>query len=151
MNISSTVNLLEWNSVVSNNQTLFGITRWVDLEWGFVYEVQGFFSKYYKLWPPFSLFRLRKKGTKTDMFSSSIASILLSKSIHNEKCHHILFYHPKKLLYQLYHTILQYTQHPISYLHHLFSKILISQPLSLSSSPLSIFSLSLSSSSFFWV
>ena len=35
-----------------------------------------------------------------------------SKSISNRKCHPILFYHPKKLLYQLYHTNWQHTQHP---------------------------------------
>ena len=44
--------------------------------------------------------------------------------------------------YFINYTI-QYTQHRISYLHHLFIKILISQPLSLSSSPLCLFPLSL--------
>ena len=36
----------------------------------------------------------------------------------------ILFYHPKKQLYQLYHTILQYTQHPKTLLFYHFIKIL---------------------------
>ena len=35
---------------------------------------------------------------------------VLLKSIPIRKLHLILFYHPKKLLYQLYHTILQYIQ-----------------------------------------
>ena len=34
-----------------------------------------------------------------------------SQSIHISKFYHILFYHPKKLIYQLYHTILQYSQY----------------------------------------
>ena len=46
------------------------------------------------------------------------------KSIHNRKCHHILFYHLKKLLYQLYYIILQYTQHPKTLLFYHFIKIL---------------------------
>ena len=33
-------------------------------------------------------------------------------SITIEECYSILFYHFKKLLYQLYHTILQYILHP---------------------------------------
>ena len=34
-----------------------------------------------------------------------------TESIHIPKFYLILFYHSKKLLYQLYHTILQYSQH----------------------------------------
>ena len=37
------------------------------------------------------------------------------KSIHIPKFYPIRFYHPKNLLYQLYHTILQYSQHPNFY------------------------------------
>ena len=40
-----------------------------------------------------------------------IGIVLTCKSIHNGECYPILFYHIKKLIYQLYHTILQYTQH----------------------------------------
>ena len=36
---------------------------------------------------------------------------LHAKSIRIRKCYSILFYHLKKLLYQLYHTILQHSQH----------------------------------------
>ena len=39
-------------------------------------------------------------------------------SIRIRKCHSILFYHLKKLLYQLYHTILQHTQHPKILFYH---------------------------------
>ena len=46
------------------------------------------------------------------------------KSIHNGKCHTILFYHPKKLFYQLYHIILQYTQHPNFYFTIQYIKII---------------------------
>ena len=46
------------------------------------------------------------------------------KSISIEECYSILFYHPKKLLYQLYHTILQYTLHPKTLLFYFFIKIL---------------------------
>ena len=35
----------------------------------------------------------------------------LHKSIHISKFYLIIFYHLKKLFYQLYHTILQYSQH----------------------------------------
>ena len=45
-------------------------------------------------------------------------------SIHNGSCHPILFYHPKKLLYQLYNIILQYTQHPNFYFIILLIKII---------------------------
>ena len=48
----------------------------------------------------------------------------LSKSISIEECYSVLFYHPKKLLYQLYHTILQYTLHPKTLLFYFFIKIL---------------------------
>ena len=41
----------------------------------------------------------------------SLRFLFSSSSIHIQKCYHILFYHPKKLLHQLYHIILQYTQH----------------------------------------
>ena len=47
------------------------------------------------------------------------------KSISSQFCHPILFYYTKKLLYQLYHTILQYTQHPKSLLFYHFIKIYI--------------------------
>ena len=40
------------------------------------------------------------------------------------KCHPILFYYLKKLFYQLYHTILQYTQHSKTLLFYHFIKIL---------------------------
>ena len=67
--------------------------------------------------------------------------ILLTQSIHSQKFYHILFYHLKKLLYQLYNIILQYTQHSnfyftilrikIIYLHnkiiHLYNKIIYSK------------------------
>ena len=46
------------------------------------------------------------------------------KSISIEECYSILFYHLKKLLYQLYHTILQYTLHPKTLLFYFFIKIL---------------------------
>ena len=46
------------------------------------------------------------------------------KSIHSRFCYLILFYHPKKLLYQLYHIILQYTQHPNFYFPILLIKII---------------------------
>ena len=46
------------------------------------------------------------------------------QSIANQFCHPILFYNPKKLFYQLYHTILQYTQHPKTLLFYHFIKIL---------------------------
>ena len=42
----------------------------------------------------------------------------------NGKCHPIIFYHLKKLLYQLYHTILQYIKHPKTLLFYHFIKIL---------------------------
>ena len=41
-----------------------------------------------------------------------LRNIWTLKSIHIKKYYSILFYRPKKLLYQLYHTILQYFQHP---------------------------------------
>ena len=47
-----------------------------------------------------------------------------SKSIHIQISYLILFYHPKKLFYQLYHTILQYTQHPNFYFSILLIKII---------------------------
>ena len=46
------------------------------------------------------------------------------QSISIEECHSILFYHPKKLFYQLYHTILQYIIHPKTLLFYFFIKIL---------------------------
>ena len=49
---------------------------------------------------------------------------LACKCIHIQKCLPILFYHPKELLYQLYHIILQYTQHPKNLLFYHFIKIL---------------------------
>ena len=49
---------------------------------------------------------------------------LACKCIHIQKCLPILFYHPKELLYQLYHIILQYTQHPKNQLFYHFIKIL---------------------------
>ena len=48
---------------------------------------------------------------------------LISKNISIEECYSIVFYHPKKLLYQLYHTILQYTLHPKTLLFYFFIKI----------------------------
>ena len=51
-------------------------------------------------------------------------SFLACKCIHVRKCHPILFYHPKKLFYQLYYTILQHTQHPKNLLFYHFIKIL---------------------------
>ena len=50
------------------------------------------------------------------------------KSIHNGKYHPILFYNLKKLLYQLYHIILQCTQHPKTLLFYHFIKILFFNP-----------------------
>ena len=47
--------------------------------------------------------------------------VVSCKSISIRKCYFILFYYPKKLLYQLYHTILQYFQQPkllFSYFTH---------------------------------
>ena len=49
---------------------------------------------------------------------------LVFKSIHNWKCHLILVYHFKKLFYQLYHTILQHTQHSNFYFPILLVKII---------------------------
>ena len=46
------------------------------------------------------------------------------KSIHSQKFHPILFYHLKKLLCQLYNTILQYTHHPNFYFPILLIKII---------------------------
>ena len=46
------------------------------------------------------------------------------KSIHNRKFYHILFYHPKKSLYQLFNTILPYIQHPNFYFLILLIKII---------------------------
>ena len=40
------------------------------------------------------------------------------------KFYSILFYHQKKLLYQLYHIILQHTQHPIFYFPIQYIKII---------------------------
>ena len=48
----------------------------------------------------------------------------LIKSISNRKCHPISLYHFKKLFYQLYHTILQNTQHPKTLLFYHSIKIL---------------------------
>ena len=45
-------------------------------------------------------------------------------SISIEECYSILFYHFKKLLYQLYYIILQYTLHPKTLLFYFFIKIL---------------------------
>ena len=45
-------------------------------------------------------------------------------SIHNRKCHPILFYHLKKAINQLYHVILQYTQYLKTLLFYHFIKIL---------------------------
>ena len=42
----------------------------------------------------------KKKNTE------GIGIVLTCRSIRNGKCYHILSYHLKKLLYQLYHTIL---------------------------------------------
>ena len=39
----------------------------------------------------------------------------ITESIHISKFYLIIFYHSKKILYQLYHTILQYSQHPYFY------------------------------------
>ena len=50
--------------------------------------------------------------------------LYLPKSISIEECYSILFYHLKKLLYQLYHSILQYTLHPKTLLFYFFIKIL---------------------------
>ena len=47
-----------------------------------------------------------------------------SKSIHSQKFYPILFYHLKKPLYQLYNTILQYSQHPNFYFPILLIKII---------------------------
>ena len=47
-----------------------------------------------------------------------------SYSIRIRKCYPILFYHLKKLLYQLYNTILQYTQHRNFYFLILLNKII---------------------------
>ena len=61
----------------------------------------------------------------------------LFKSIHNGFSHPILFYHLKKLLYQLYYTILQYSQHPFYFLIqyikiiYLYNKISLSLSLSI--------------------
>ena len=49
---------------------------------------------------------------------------MATKSIHNRFSYLILFYHPKKLFYQLYHTILQYTQYPNFYFPILLIKII---------------------------
>ena len=46
------------------------------------------------------------------------------KSIHISNSYFIIFYHPKKLFYQLYHTILQYPQYPKTLLFYHFIKIL---------------------------
>ena len=40
---------------------------------------------------------------------------VITKSIQIRKFYLILFYHPKRSLYQLYNTILQYCQHPNFY------------------------------------
>ena len=45
------------------------------------------------------------------------------KGISIEECYSIRFYHLKKLLYQLYYTILQYTLHPKTLLFYFFIKI----------------------------
>ena len=49
---------------------------------------------------------------------------LHAKSIRIRKCYSILFYHLKKLLYQLYHTILQHSQHSNFYFPILLIKII---------------------------
>ena len=54
----------------------------------------------------------------------TLTSLLRLQSISIEECYSILFYHLKKLLYQLYHTILQYTLHPKTLLFYFFIKIL---------------------------
>ena len=46
------------------------------------------------------------------------------ESIYIPKFHPILFYHPKKLLYQLYNTILQYTSIPKLYFFPFYLNIL---------------------------
>ena len=49
---------------------------------------------------------------------------LIYNSIHIRECYPIPFYHPKKLLYQLYHTILQYFQYLNFYFTILHIKII---------------------------
>ena len=56
--------------------------------------------------------------------TNTVSKKKISQSISIEECYSILFYHPKKLLYQLYHTILQYTLHPKTLLFYFFIKIL---------------------------
>ena len=52
------------------------------------------------------------EGRETREKIVRIECSLGSKSINIRKCYSILFYHFKKPLYYLYHTILQYLQHP---------------------------------------
>ena len=58
------------------------------------------------------------------MLGTGKQSKLKTKSIHIRILNLILFYHPKKLLYQLYYIILQYTHHPKILLFYHLIKIL---------------------------
>ena len=75
-------------------------------------------------------FHSNKLITKIDVAIASYFSLSQQQqlsptwSIHIWKCHPILFYHLKKLLYQLYHIILQYTQHLIFYFPIQYIKII---------------------------
>ena len=62
-------------------------------------------------------------GVMFDLVIVKVISRVL-RSIHNKKCYPILFYHLKKLLYQLYHTILQHIQRPNFYFPILLIKII---------------------------
>ena len=61
------------------------------------------------------------------LFRNFFTTILMwqeCKSIHIQEFYPILFYHPKKLLYQLHNTILQYIQHLNFYFLILLIKII---------------------------
>ena len=62
------------------------------------------------------------EGRETREKIVRIECSLGSKSINIRKCYSILFYHFKKPFYYLYHTILQYLQHPKTLLYYILLK-----------------------------
>ena len=72
--------------------------------------------------------KLKKKKTYLLIFCFWASKLRISNretlNNSNQFCHLILFYHSKKLLYQLYNTILQYTQHPNFYFYLQYIKII---------------------------
>ena len=108
-----------WDNAIFCTDTswfLVSTFLWIFAVSFFVYANKGF-----SLELILQSFKKKKKKENLTYKSGHMEDVKTIQDI--EEWYSILFYHPKKLLYQLYHTILQYTLHPKTLLFYFFTKI----------------------------